>query len=109
MEPKTPKEFLEQALPARFKSDKAAGIDVVVQLNLTGTEGGNWVVTIKDRKLMVNEGTTPSPTILLTMTKSDFMDVVNGKLGAESAFLTGKIHFKGSLSLALKLRDTGIL
>jgi len=109
MEAKTPKEFLEQVLPARFNADKAAGIDVVVQLNLSGTDVCNWVVTIKDRKLKVTEGTTPAPTITLTMTKNDFMNIVNGKLGAESAFLSGKIHFKGSLSLALKLRDAGIL
>jgi len=109
MESKTPKEFLEQVLPARFNSDKAAGIDIVVQLNLSGTDGGNWVVTLKDQQLKVKEGTVPSPTMTLTTTKSVFMDIVNGKLRAETAFLTGKIHFEGSLSLALKLRDTGIL
>ena len=65
MEAKTPKEFFEKALPARFKPDKAAGIDVVAQLNLTGSNGGDWVVTIKDQKLQVREGTTPSPTLTL--------------------------------------------
>ena len=109
MEAKTPKEFLEKVLPARFNADKSAGIDVVAQLNITGTDGGSWVVTIRDQKLQVTEGVTPSPTVTIQMSKNDFMDIVNGKLGAESAFLTGKVHFDGSLSLALKLRDAGIL
>ena len=61
MEAKTPEEFFEKMLPVRFKPEKAAGIDVVAQLNLTGAKGGDWVVTIKDQKLQVREGTTPRP------------------------------------------------
>ena len=57
MDAKTPQEFFEKTLPHRFKPEKAAGIDVVAQLNLTGANGGDWVVTIKDQKLQVKEGT----------------------------------------------------
>ena len=109
MEAKTPKEFFEKTLPGRFKPEKAEGIDVVAQLNLTGAKGGDWVVIIKDQKLQVKEGTTPSPTLTLRMAENDFMNIVNDKLSAEKAFLTGKIHFEGNLSLALKLRDAGFL
>jgi len=109
MEAKTPKEFFEKMLPARFKPEKAAGINVVAQLNLTGTNEGDWVVTIKDQKLQVREGTTPSPTLTLKMAENDFMNIVNDKLSTEKAFFTGKIHFEGNLSLALKLKDAGFL
>ena len=109
MEAKTPKEFFEKVLPGRFKPEKAAGIDVVAHLNLTGANEGDWVVIIKDQKLQVREGTTPSPTLTLRMTENDFMNIVNDKLSAEKAFFTGKIHFEGNLSLALKLKDAGIL
>jgi len=109
MEAKTPKEFFEKALPLRFKPEKTAGIDVIAQLNLTGANGGDWVVTIKDQKLQVREGTAPSPTLTLKMTENDFMNIVNDKLSAEKAFFTGKIHFEGNLNLALKLRDAGFL
>ena len=109
MEAKSPKEFLESILPAEFKADKAAGVDVVAQLNLTGQNGGHWIVTIKNQQLKVTQGIHPSPTLALAMSDSDFLNVVNRKISAEKAFLTGKINFKGSLSLALKLRDTGIL
>ena len=109
MEAKTPKEFFEKMLPARFKPEKAAGIDVVAQLNLTGANGGDWVVTIKDQKLQVREGTTPSPTLTLKIAENVFMEIVNGKLSTERAFFTGKLHFEGNLSLALKLKDAGFL
>jgi putative sterol carrier protein len=43
------------------------------------------------------------------MAEKDFMDIVNDKLSTEKAFFSGKVHFEGSLSLALKLRDAGFL
>ncbi len=109
METNTPKDFFEKTLPARFKPEKAAGIDVVAQINVTGLEGGSWTVAIKDQKLQVTEGTHPSPTLTLKMNENDFMDLVNGKLSPEKAFFTGRVQFKGNIGLALKLRDAGFL
>jgi putative sterol carrier protein len=109
METNTPKEFFDTTLPFRFKPEKAKGIDVTTQINVTGVEGGNWTVTIKDQKLSVEEGTHASPTLTLKMNENDFLDLVNGRLSAEKAFFTGRVHFKGDIGLALKLRDTGFL
>jgi putative sterol carrier protein len=108
-EAKTPKEFFEKVLPRRFKPDKALGIDVIVQVNITGPNGGDWVVTIKNQKLEAKEGTHPSPTLELDMAETDYIDLVNGKMSGEKAFLTGKLRFKGNIALALKLRETGFL
>ena len=109
MESQNPKEFFEKTLPNRFKPDKADGIDVVTQINVTGIEGSSWTVKIKDKKLSATEGTDPSATLTLKMNEKDFLDLVNGKISAEKAFFTGKIQFKGDIRLALKLRDAGFL
>ena len=108
-EAKTPKEVFEKVLPSRFKPEKAEGINVTVQINIAGPNGGEWIVTLKDQKLEAKEGTYPSPTLELKMTEPDFMDLMNGKMSGEKAFLTGKLRFKGNISLALKLRETGFL
>ena len=108
-EAKTPKEFFEEVLPRRFKPDKALGIDVTVQVNITGPNGGDWVVTIKNQKLEAKEGTHPSPTLELDIAETDYMDLINGKMSGEKAFLTGKLRFKGDIGLALKLKETGFL
>jgi len=109
METKTPREFVEKTLPAIFKPDKAASIDVIVQLNLTGPNGGDWIATIKNQTLQVTEGIHPSPTLTVKIADSDFMDLVSGKLSGTQAFFAGKIQFIGNFSLALKLKDTGFL
>jgi putative sterol carrier protein len=109
MKVETPKEFFEKVLPSRFKPDKASGIDVTVQVKITGPNGGDWVVTIKNQKLEVEEGTHPSPTLTLEMAETGYMQLVNGEMSGEKAFLTGKLRFKGNIAVALKLREAGFL
>ena len=109
MEAKTPKEFFEKVLPNKFKPDKAAGVDVIVQLNISGPNGGDWVVTIKNQRLEVKEGTVSSPTLAVKMAEADYMDVVNGRMSGEKAFFTGKLKLQGNIALALKLKETGFL
>ena len=109
MKVKTPKEFFEKELPSRFKPDKATDIDVTVQIKITGPNGGNWVVTIRNQKLKVEEGTHPSPTLTLEMAEKYYIELVNREISGEKAFLTGKLRFKGNIALALKLREAGFL
>ena len=109
MEAKTPQQFFYEILPLRFQPEKANGVDVTVQVNITGAMGGDWMVEIKDKKLKVNKGTYPSPKLKVEVSDTDFLDIVNERLGAQKAFFLGKIRFKGDLTLALKLRDAGFL
>ena len=109
MEAKTPKEFFDNVLPARFKPEKSAGIDVVTQIIVTGENSGNWVVTVKNQKMQITEGINPAPTLTLEVKDSDFMDLMNKKLSAEKAFFTGKVKFKGNIALALRLKEAGFL
>ena len=109
MEASTPRDFFEKILPKRFKADKAAGIDVTIQLRISGPNSGDWIATVKKQTLVIEEGISLSPTLSLEMEEKDFIDLINGKLSAEKAFFTGKIKFKGNIALALKLRETGFL
>jgi putative sterol carrier protein len=109
MEAKTPREFFEKVLPNRFNSSKAKGVDVTLQVNITGPNGCEWIVIIKDRKIEVREGTHASPTLVINMAETDYMDMVNGKMSGEKAFMTGKLQFKGNVALALRLREVGFL
>jgi len=108
-EAKTPKEFFEKTLQERFKPEKAKDIDVIAQIKITGPNGGEWTAIIRGQKLQVTEGIDPSATLTLQINQQDFMDMVNDKLSAEKAFFTGRIHFKGNIAMALKMKDAGFL
>ncbi len=109
MEARTPREFFDKILPARFKPEKAFGIDVVAQVSIIGPNGGEWIVIIKDQKLEVMEGVHQSPKLTVTMKEKDYLDVINGKISGERAFFSGKLQVKGDIILALKLKDAGFL
>jgi putative sterol carrier protein len=38
------------------------------------------------------------------MTASDFVDMINGKLNGQMAFMTGKLKVAGDMGLAMKLQ-----
>jgi putative sterol carrier protein len=109
MEAKTPQEFFERILPLRFKPEKAKDIDATIQVKVTGPQSGDWTVEIKDQKLTLQKGKHPSSKLAIEVKDTDFLDIVNDKLSAQKAFFTGKIKFKGDITLALKLRDAGFL
>jgi putative sterol carrier protein len=109
MEASTPRDFFEKTLPKRFNASKAAGVDVTVQVSIVGSNNCDWIVTIKNQKLDVKEGLHPEPNLSLKMTEKDYLDLVNHKISAEKAFFTGKVQFKGNITLALKLREAGFL
>jgi putative sterol carrier protein len=109
MEVKTPKEFFEKVLPTKFNPDKSKDFEAVAQVNVTGTNGGQWIITIKNQKIETKEGVAPSPAITLRMIDTDFVELVNGKLNAVNAFMTGKLEFNGSIATGLKLLDMGFM
>jgi putative sterol carrier protein len=71
--------------------------------------GGEWVLTIKDQKLEVTDGTVDSPNMTLIMKDKDYVNLVNGKLSGQKAFMTGKLTFKGDMNLGMKLQALGLI
>ena len=92
------------AMPANFKADKAAGMKAVYQWDVTGEGGGKWNAQIADGKCEVSEGEHASPNITITVSAKDWLDILNGKLDGQMAFMSGKLKVKGDMSLAMKLK-----
>ena len=94
---------LMQRAIAAFMPENAAGIDAKVQFNITGSQGGSWVATIRDQKLSVEPGTTENPNLTIGADTQDIFNLVSGKLNPMSAFMMGKVQVKGDMNLAMRL------
>lgn len=94
---------LMQLAVSAFQPEKAAGIDARVQFHITGDRGGDWVGTIRDQKLSVDQGTIPSPNLTLSADTTDIFNILGGKISPMRAFMLGKVQMKGDMNLAMRL------
>ena len=84
-------------IPGAFQPDKAAGVDVVFQFDISGAGGGSWFITVKDGSCEVAQGSQGSPTTTIKMGDDDFVKMMSGELNAMSAFTSGKLKVEGDL------------
>lgn len=106
----SPKEFMETVLPAKLSDpEKLKGLDLALQFHITGEQGGEWVLIIKDQKAEVREGTIENPKITLQMKDEDYVKLVNDEISGQKAFMSGKLRFKGDMNTGMKLQKLGII
>ena len=60
---------------------------------------------VANESIEVQMGTHASPSITITMKESDYLDMVNGKLNGQMAFMSGKLKIAGDMGLALRLQN----
>lgn len=94
---------LMNRMPKAFLPDTAVGVDAIIQYHLSGAEGGDWVVTIRDQKCTVETGTTENPTMTLSADSQDYKDIILGRIDPMAAFMQQKVKLTGNLNLALGL------
>ncbi len=100
----TPQEIFDQ-MPASLNADAAKGMNSTIQFNLSGDDGGQWYVTIKDSKAEVSKGTASAANMTLSMTAQDYVDMIMGKLNGQMAFMSGKLKISGDMGLAMKMQS----
>jgi len=95
---------------AKSEQLKASGgslgsINAVYQFNLSGDDGGTWVIDLASDTKEVREGEEESAQCIISMAAPDFMSMIQGSLNPQMAFMTGKLRVKGDMGLALKLQS----
>lgn len=103
MKPGTVKEFF-LSLPGKFDAEAAEDLDAVYQFELSGAEGGLYVLIVRDGICHVSEGTYDDPHVILSMEGEDCMKVLNGEISAPAAAMSGRIKISGDIGLAMQLK-----
>jgi putative sterol carrier protein len=91
------------AMPGRFRPDKASGTNAVIQYDIGGDGGGTWHAVIKDGACTVDEGAAQTPNLTLSIAAQDWLDMLGGKQSGQMLFMSGKLKVKGDMGLAMKL------
>ena len=91
------------AMPSRFRGDKAGGTTATIQYDISGDGGGTWNAVIKDGTCAVKEGAASNPNLTLDIAAQDWLDMLSGKQNGQMLFMSGKLKIKGDMGLAMKL------
>ena len=84
-------------MPDAFRSDRAEGVDVVFQFDISGEEGGEWYTEIREGACGVKKGVHESPTTTIKMAAEDFLALMSGELNPMAAFTSGKLKIEGDM------------
>ena len=103
MSPPTVKEFF-QLLPGRLDSDAAEDLDAVYQFDLSGAQGGQYILTICEGSCQIVEGLHEAPHVVLSMAGEDCVKILRGQLSGTAVAMSGRLKISGDIGLAMQLK-----
>ena len=83
--------------------DRAGAVGAVFKFIITGEGGGVWMVNLADAPGVSEADEEAGCTIM--MDAADFLDMNNGGLDPQAAFMSGRMNITGDWSLAFKLGE----
>ncbi|MGH7254242.1 MAG: SCP2 sterol-binding domain-containing protein [Nitrospirales bacterium] len=97
------KEFFGM-LPGYLDTEAAEGLEAVYQFDLSGPEGGQYHLIVREGGCSVREGVHPDPHVTLSLSGEDCLGVLNGRLDGSSIAMSGRIQISGEIGLAFQLK-----
>lgn len=101
------KDVFEKHIPAKLqaKPDVVGKINAIYQFTISGPGGGTWSVDCTQAGGKVQPGPAHNAKCTVSATDQNFLDIVNGRLNAQMAFMSGKLKIQGDMGLAMKLQQ----
>jgi putative sterol carrier protein len=93
-----------QSLPAKLDPAAAEDMDAVYQFDLSGPQGGHYLVKIHDGVCVVEEGIHADPHVTLSMVGEDCIRILNGELSGQAVVMSGRLRISGDIGLAMQLK-----
>jgi len=88
---KTAKEII-QSLPERFKPETVnPETHIIFHFEISGSEGGDFTVTIQNKACTIQEGLTGEPKCVVKVKDKTYAELEFGKANPQMAFMMGKI------------------
>jgi len=90
-------------MPLSLNKEATKEAAVVYQFNLSGEDGGQFIVTIKNGTCTVEEGIAPAPDVTISATAADYMNIVTGAYPFGLAYMNGRLKVAGNLRLVVRM------
>jgi F420-dependent oxidoreductase-like protein len=80
-------------------------VNAVYQFNVQGTDGGTWVVDLKNGAGEVWSGKHEAADCIISMNQDDFVALASGRINPINAFMQGRIRVQGDIMMATRLQS----
>lgn len=107
--------WMEAARQALSRSeslrDLTAGLTLTIEqvaIDVTGHQGGTvrWQLRVDDGRVELHEGPAPRGDLRFTTDRATAAAIASGELGAQQAFIEGRLRVSGDLSLLVRHQRT---
>ena len=91
--PQNAREIIE-TIPERFIPERAKDMEAIIHMDISGENGGQFTVLVKDGICKLESGLNHEPTSFLGGKDTDFEDVEFGRTNPAMAIMMGKAKTK---------------
>ncbi|MCD4751735.1 MAG: SCP2 sterol-binding domain-containing protein [Anaerolineaceae bacterium] len=92
-----------EGMPLTFNSEAAAGLDAVIQFDVSGAEPGVYHLSITEGECHFHVGSAESPTLTIATPSDIWCKISHGEISGQDALMQGLYTAAGDLSLMLKM------
>jgi len=96
------KEIFE-SMSKSFNPNAAKNLETVFQFRISGEDGGDWHIIVKDGSCQIKEGIHESPNVTLAMSAENWIKMSNKQLTEMEAFMAGTLKVKGDMLMAQRI------
>lgn len=99
-------ETIINELKKRFKPEAARDIQARYLINIRGAGGGAWLIVINSGTLAFEdfvEGSGQTYDCKVSIDAEDMISIIEGRISAMTAALSGVLNIEGELGMAMKL------
>jgi multimeric flavodoxin WrbA/putative sterol carrier protein len=97
--------LLLRGMAALFNAKAAGDLKATIQFEVTGTQPGNWFLSIENGKCKYNEGKVDSPTLTIQTPSEIWLAIANKEIDGQKAFMEGKYTARGDMGLLIRMRS----
>ena len=100
------KKPFNEEIPSRLAahSDAAKEVGGTYQMNITGDDGGEWLIDVSDKGPSCTAGKPGGADVTITLASEDFQKLMeNPQANSMQLFFAGKLKVEGNQMLAMKL------
>src|SRR3989449_8547151 len=86
-----------------FQAEKAKGVHLRYQWQLSGPSGGEWWIEVNDGKFQMGQGKIDKPDVTFITSDTNWTALSNGTLGSRRATFTGRLKLHGRQAAARRV------